>query len=191
MIRTSGAALLRHTGWVTIHSSHPFLPPEGDRDPLRRLRGRLVSPVTVWTAHSGGRSAAWTVSSLMIADGDPAEVVGLIDEDSDLWDVAQEGRRVAVSVLGWQHRMVAEVCAGQAPSPGGPFRTGEWTDTDWGPVLQDAPGWLGATLLEDEPDHAGWAVLARARIERIELDTIGDDGLLTHLRGRYHRLGDA
>ena len=30
---------------MTIHNSHPFLPPEEDRNPLRRLRGRrLVGP---------------------------------------------------------------------------------------------------------------------------------------------------
>lgn len=126
----------------------------------------------------------------MIADGEPAEVVGLIDEDADLWDLAQVGRRIAVSLLGWQHRLVAEVCAGLAPSPGGPFRTGTWVDTDWGPVLEDAPGWLGASLLEQEPDHAGWGLLVRARIEQIEIGSIGDDGLLTHLRGRYRPLGD-
>jgi hypothetical protein len=30
-------------GVVTIHSDHPFMPPESDRSPIRRLRGRLTA----------------------------------------------------------------------------------------------------------------------------------------------------
>ena len=37
---------------MTIHTTHPFLEPEGDRDPVRRLRGRLGGTVSLWTAGS-------------------------------------------------------------------------------------------------------------------------------------------
>ena len=56
---------------MTISSEHPFLPPEQDRDPVRRLRGRLISPVTLWTAADGIDRAGLTVGSTVIADGDP------------------------------------------------------------------------------------------------------------------------
>ena len=39
---------------VTIHSEHPFLEPEADRDPVRRLRGRLGGAVTLWTTGDEG-----------------------------------------------------------------------------------------------------------------------------------------
>ena len=47
---------------MTIHSGHPFA--DGvPRDPVRQLRGRLVSPVTLWTAGDADRRAGLTVSS--------------------------------------------------------------------------------------------------------------------------------
>ncbi|WP_246456190.1 hypothetical protein [Nocardioides mesophilus] len=35
---------------MTIHSEHPFLEPEGSRDPVRRMRGRLGGAVALLTA---------------------------------------------------------------------------------------------------------------------------------------------
>jgi hypothetical protein len=51
-----------------IHSSDPFATPEQDKSPVRRLRGRLASAVTLWTAPG---PAGLTVSSMLVADGDP------------------------------------------------------------------------------------------------------------------------
>lgn len=172
---------------MTIHPDHPFLPPTNERDPLRRLRGRTPSPVSVWTSELAGRPAGWTVSSMLIADGRPAELLGLLDEDSDLTGTLLETRTVAVSLLGWQHRGLADAFAGTAPAPGGVFRLGHWLPTPWGPVLQDAVGWLGARLLPGEPQHAGWALLVRATVEQVEVAE-GPADVLSHLRGRYRRL---
>ncbi len=171
---------------MTIHSEHPFLPPEGERDPLRRLRGRLAAPVTVWTSEHAGRRVGWTVSSLLVADGQPGELVGLLDEDSELADVAMETHTVAVSVLTGSHRQLADAFAGLAPAPGGAFRLGRWLGTAWGPVLEDGAGWLGARLTGD-PQRAGWALLVRASIEHVELSDAATD-VLAHVRGRYRAL---
>ena len=168
---------------MTIHSEHPFLPPDGERSPLRRLRGRLSATVSVWTSAHQGRRAGWTVSSFLLADGDPPQLVGLLDEDSDLADVLLDSRTVAVSVLGAQHRGLADAFAGLAPAPGGVFTLGSWAETAWGPVLDDAPAWIGARLGEGSPPYAGWGLLIQATIERVELTS--DAETLTHLRGRY------
>ena len=72
---------------MTIHHSHPFAVGENDRKPLRRFRGRMASPVSIWAAAAGGQRAGWTLSSFLVADGDPGEVIGLIDEESPLADV--------------------------------------------------------------------------------------------------------
>ena len=173
---------------MTIHSSHPFLPADGERNQVRRLRGRLPLPVSLWTAVDDGRPVGWTVSSMMVADGEPAQVLGLVDEDSDLADAARRSRTVAISLLGGPHRALADAFAGLAPAPGGVFRLGSWTDTPWGPVLDDAVGWVGARLLPGEPGHAGWALLVRATVERVEVVDEPADGILGHLRGRYVRL---
>lgn len=173
---------------MSIHSEHPFLEPPSERNPLRRLRGRLPAPVTVWTTGADRCRTGLTVSSVLIADGDPGEVLGLVDGDSDFADRLHPGGTVALSLLGQGDQAVADVFAGLAPSPGGMFRTGGWTDTDWGPVLTGA-SWVGVRLDRDEPGRAGWALLVRGRVERLELTTSAD-GPLTYLRGRYRRLLD-
>jgi flavin reductase (DIM6/NTAB) family NADH-FMN oxidoreductase RutF len=172
---------------VTIHHEHPFLPPEGERNPLRRFRGRMIAPVSVWTAYAAdARRVGWTVSSMLVADGPDATLVGLLDPDAELTETvaaATDGpRTLAVNLLGWRHRALPDAFAGLAPAPGGAFRLGEWQETSYGPVLADAPGWLGATVLQTRP--VGWSTLVLARIDHVEIAS--DEGdLLGHLRGRY------
>ncbi len=169
---------------MTIHSEHPFLPPESDRSPARRFRGRLPAPVTVWTSgRSSARPAGLTVSSLLISDGDPPELIGLIDPDSDLADAIARHGTIAVSLLNRSDHALAEAFAGTAPAPGGPFRLAQWTDTDWGPVITGTSAWLGARV-HQEPRPAGWALLIQAVIEQVELAQPTDEPL-AHLRGRY------
>ena len=171
---------------MTIHSEHPFAPDEPDRTPVRRIRGRMPLPVSIWTTVHQGRRAGWTVSSLLVADGEPAEVLGLVDEDSDLAALAGRAGVLAVSLLGWRHRSLGDAFAGLAPAPGGAFRLGSWRDTDWGPVLTDAVGWVGVRLLPGKPTYAGWTLLLRGTVERAEVGA-GTD-VLGYLRGRYRSL---
>lgn len=171
---------------MSIHSEHPFSTAGPDRNPLRRMRGRMPSPVSVWTAESGGRRVGWTLSSFLVADGEPAQVVGVLDEDSDLADLLTAGTdaTVAVNLLDWSHRGLADAFAGVAPAPGGMFRLGDWSASAWGPVLTDAPAWLGARVT-GPMDHAGWGLLVRAVVEHVEIGPDSDDEMLTYLRGRY------
>lgn len=168
---------------MTIHSSHPFLPPPEDRDPIRRLRGRLPAPVSIWTSADDTHRDGWTISSLLVADGDPAELVALVNEDADWWDLFRVTGSASVNVLGHGQSWISEVFARVAPSPGGPFRTGEWTDTPYGPRLAGASAWVGVRLVDADPVHSGWGLLVRATIEALELA----DGVepLRHQGGRY------
>ncbi len=165
---------------MTIHSDHPFVPPEGDRDQLRRLRGHLPAPVTVWTAGSGRARRGLTVSSVLVAAGDPAHVLGLVDEESSLW--SDPPTTLTVNVLGPDHSYLAEAFAGTAPAPGGPFTLGEWGESDWGPVLADASAWLGVRLAAEAPRHVGWGLLLDGVVEHVETRSAD---VLTHVRGRY------
>lgn len=165
---------------MTIHTTHPFEPGEGDRDPLRRLRGRLPSPVSVWTTGVGRSRAGLTVSSFLVAAGEPARVLGLVDEESELWDERPEV--LVVNVLGADHAWLADAFAGTAPAPGGPFTLGSWSDTDWGPALDDAVAHVGVRLVEDDPRHVGWGLLLEAVVEHVD---VGDGAALVHTRGRY------
>jgi flavin reductase (DIM6/NTAB) family NADH-FMN oxidoreductase RutF len=171
---------------VSIHSSHPFATPESDRTPIRRFRGRMPSAVSVWAAADQTTRAGWTLSSFLVADGAPAEVLGILDEDSALADMLLAGRTTfTVNLLGEAHRQLADAFAAVAPAPGGPFTLGRWEDSEWGPVLADAPGWLGARL-RAAPDHAGWGLLIRGSVDHVEIaDDPSNTAALTYLRGRY------
>ena len=121
---------------MTIHSSHPFAVGEQDRNPLRRFRGRMASPVSIWAAAADGTPAGWTLSSFLVADGDPGEVIGLVDEESPLADVLAHTGTLTVNLPGWRQRTSADAFAGVAPAPGGPFTLATWRETEWGPVLE-------------------------------------------------------
>lgn len=165
---------------VTIHSDHPFLPPDDERAPLRRLRGRMPAPVTVWTSGSGASRRGLTISSVLVADGEPARVLGLVDADSDFWESGPTSW--VVNVLGTDHRFLADAFAGTAPAPGGPFTLGAWTDSAWGPVLSDSSGWMGVRLDGADPREVGWGLLVEGVIEHVE---VGDTPAMMHVRGRY------
>lgn len=172
---------------VTIHSEHPFADPEGGRDPARRLRGRLGATVCLVTTGSGAARAGLTVSSAMVAHGDPAHALLLLDPDSDLADalaggVDEQGRGV-LHLLSWEHRDLADAFAGVAPAPGGVFRLGSWTDTAWGPLLDGVSAWAGFTV--DDTREVGWSLLVDAVLDEIHLAEEGEP--LVHRRGRYQR----
>ncbi len=171
-------------GRVTIHDEHPFATPAGERDQLRRFRGRLAVPVSLWTARAGERPAGLTVSSMLVALGEPGSVLGLLDPDSDLFEALEASGRVVVNVLGWEHRQLADAMAHLAPAPGGPFRMATWTDTAWGPVLDTAVAWLGARLV-GEPEEVGRSMLVRCEVETV---TVTEGAPLAFLQGRYRRV---
>lgn len=167
-----------------IHAEHPFAAAPGDRDPLRRLRGRLAAPVTLWTAADGGRRYGLTVSSTLVVAGEPAHVVGMIDPDSDLWDAIEAAGRFVVAVLGWSHRQLADRFAGQLPAPGGLFAQDDWAASEWGPVPAGALGWLGCRLAGS--GTLGWSRQVTGKVDHVAL---GEDGPeLLYRRGRYHRV---
>lgn len=166
-----------------IHHTDPFAAPEHARSPVRRLRGRLATAVTLWTAPG---PAGLTVSSTLVADGEPGRLIGLLDDESELWSAASAAGRFAVATLGPGHRQLADRFAGVLPAPGGPFRGYDWRETPYGPVPADAGAWVGCRL--DGAREYGWLLLAEATIETIELTA--DPGPLLHYRGRYRDLAD-
>jgi flavin reductase (DIM6/NTAB) family NADH-FMN oxidoreductase RutF len=165
-----------------IHDTDPFADPDPARSPVRRLRGRLVSPVTLWTAPG---PVGLTVSSVLVVDGDPGRVLGLLDPESDLWPAVSARRRFAVTVLAAGAEQLADRFAGLLPAPGGPFRTGAWEQTDYGPVPADPPAWAGCRL--DGARPYGWGLLVEGTVERVGFGP-GDPVPLAHHRGRYRRL---
>ncbi|TDO54608.1 flavin reductase (DIM6/NTAB) family NADH-FMN oxidoreductase RutF [Kribbella sp. VKM Ac-2527] len=169
---------------MTIHGDHPFMDAESERKPVRRFRGRLPSPVGLWTSSYGGTRAGLTVSSMLVADGDPGIVVGLIDPDSDLWETLRSAKTAVVSLLGGPHQQLADAFGYVAPAPGGPFRMIDWTDTDWGPAPVGVTTWAGCRLVSDAPPEVGWSLQVHLEIAHVEL-LPDDQPALIHRRGRY------
>jgi len=167
---------------MTIHSSNPFAEPP---DPVRRFRGRIGGAVSLWTAGDGAGRAGLTVSSVMVANGDPASVIGLLDPDSDLYAVLASTGRGVVQLLEWADRDLAEAFGGVAPAPGGPFRAGTWEQTTSGPVLV---GRSYARVRFLDSRELGWSVLVVAEIDEIVI--AADENPLEHRRGRYLRSRD-
>ena len=165
---------------MTIHASDPFATPDDQRSSVRRLRGRLPAPVTLWTAGSGPDRAGLTVSSVLVVDGDPGRVLGIIGDEADLWTAMQATRRFAMVQLETEDRQVADRFAGLLPAPGGPFRVGEWEQSAYGPV-PPARTWAGCRL--DDARPYGWGLLVEASIETITFVAAADS--LSHLGGRY------
>ena len=166
---------------MTIHSEHPFATPEGDRDQVRRLRGRVGGVVTLWTAGSGEERAGLPVTSVMVAAGPEGRLLALIDPDSDLADQLAATGRAMVHVLSERHRDLAEAFAGLLPAPGGVFRLGAWEQSDHGPRLVDATAWALDTV--EDTRAVGWSTLVTATIDEVQVGAA--DEPLVHRGGRY------
>jgi 3-hydroxy-9,10-secoandrosta-1,3,5(10)-triene-9,17-dione monooxygenase reductase component len=168
---------------VVSGGDNPFNPPPERRDPARRLRGRLVSPVTVWTAATDDGPVGITVSSILVADGEPPAVLGLIDPLSDFWSAVQESKAFIVHVLLEPHRRLSDLFAGRYPGPGSKFDGVAFEPTPWGPVLDDA-GTRACCRLGGATE-VGDALLVRGDVERHELGP-GSTAPLAYFRGDYY-----
>ncbi len=165
---------------VSIHTSDPFAIPDDAKSPVRRLRARMPAAVTLWTSVDGNRPAGLTVSSTVVVDGDPGRLLGVVDEESDLYSAVRASGRFAVTVLQGSDRRLADIFAGLLPAPGGPFQTG-WIETPYGLVPSGERSWAGCRLEDATP--LGWGTLITAAIEATHLGN--DDHALIHYRGRY------
>lgn len=162
---------------MTIHSSNPFATPA---DPVRRFRGRLGGAVSLWTAGTDDDRAGLTVSSVMVANGEPGRVLGLLDPDATLTEVLIETGLGVVQLLEWADRDLADAFGGVAPAPGGPFTLGEWEHTAHGPALVERSR---ALVRVESTAEVGWSVLVTAVIEEAQL--VAERRPLEHRRGRY------
>lgn len=124
-----------------------------------------------------------TVSSLMVAPGEPAHVLALLDPDSAFAEALVETRVAVIQLLEWKHRNLADAFAGLFPAPGGVFKLAEWTSTQWGPKLADSSAWCGVRLDETEPVPMAWSLLVDTVVEEIEI--LAEAQPLIHRRGRY------
>ncbi len=162
----------------------PFAPPEEERDPVRRFRGRLAAPVTVVTAGDGEGRAGMTVSSIVVSEGDPGKIHFLAAPTADLVDVIDRTGRFVVHILETKHRPTSEIFAEQRPSPGGLFATVPADDGPWGPVLAEVANRAFCSGATSEP--YGYSLLISADIDQLEVGALEDP--LLYFRGHYRYL---
>lgn len=168
---------------MTIHSGHPFA--ETFSEPERRFRGRLAARVSLWTSGEGSDRAGLTVSSQLVAMGDPWRVVAVLNPDSELAESLQSTQRAAISLLQPDQRALSDAFAG-GPAPGGPFRLADWEQTEWGPVPLGQPAWAGVRL--ESAVELGWQLLVTCTLDHLVIND-EDDPLVNH-RGRLRSLGN-
>jgi 3-hydroxy-9,10-secoandrosta-1,3,5(10)-triene-9,17-dione monooxygenase reductase component len=168
---------------LVIHDEHPFADPENLRDPVRRFRGRLAAPVTVVTSGRPDARTGLTVSSLVVAEGEPSRIFFLCGTATDLWHAIVDRGGFVVHVLEERHRELSDRFAGIRPSPGGLFVGLEPEDTPWGPVIPSIETralcrFVGHT-------ETGVYALVDGLVDRVDLSEIVRP--LQYFRGRYLR----
>jgi flavin reductase (DIM6/NTAB) family NADH-FMN oxidoreductase RutF len=121
--------------------------------------------VTVWTSGQA-EWAGLTVSSLMLAQGDPGRLVGLISADADLAETIEQTGTFVVHLLGDrpEHRRLAQHFAGSLAAPPAGL---EVEASGHGPRLVAVPDQLACRLVRASP--CGWSQLVEADIEDVRL----------------------
>jgi flavin reductase (DIM6/NTAB) family NADH-FMN oxidoreductase RutF len=167
-----------------VHDENPFGTPSDQRDPARRLRGRLAAPVTVITAGEGERRTGLTVSSLVVAEGDPSRIYFLLGSTTDLFYGLEQYGKFVVHVLETGDHAIADVFAGLRPSPGGKFVDLDVEQSEWGPVIKGARTLAYCTY--EGGDEETFFIVAEGKVDKIEISGIEDP--LVYFRGRYRSL---
>ncbi len=154
-------------------------------DTVRRLRGQLVAPVTVWTAYdSQALLAGVTVSSMLVVEGDSPAVFGLVGPLTDFWEAVSVTERFVVHVLAADHVRVADQFALRYPCE--PFEGLATSHSPWGPILDAVPTRVSCSL--SSWVEAGYQFLVQGVIHAVDLPD--DPPLpLAHYRGRYVTIG--
>jgi 3-hydroxy-9,10-secoandrosta-1,3,5(10)-triene-9,17-dione monooxygenase reductase component len=143
-----------------------------------------VAPVTVWTAGHPPGGAGLTVSSVLVAEGQPAHLLGLVDPTSALWEAVQDTGAFVVHVLAAADRSLAERFSEVRPPIRGPFERLEVTGSPWGPVLAGHRPRAACRLAGSTP--VGHGELVDGVIEHLELPDLEEP--LAYLHGRYRTL---
>ena len=155
-----------------VHEEHPFETPSDERDPARRFRGRLAAPVTIVTSGAGEHRTGLTVSSLVVAEGDPSRIYFLLGSTTDLFYGLEETGKFVVHVLESHDQALADIFAGLRPSPGGRFADVAVEQTEWGPVLSDVKTRAYCTF--EGGDEETFFIVAEGKIDKLEMSDIED-----------------
>ena len=172
-------------GGASLRYGNPWADPPQSRDPLRRWRGHLVLPITVWLAAdaAGAVPVGLTVSSLVVGQGEPPMLAGLISPSSELADaLSASSAQFVVHVVGSGQRRLAQHFAGELPAPPELLAT---RLSPQGPVLEALGDRIFCRVSASKP--FGWSLLVEAEVVDVE---VGEPSkALAWYHGAYHEVG--
>jgi flavin reductase (DIM6/NTAB) family NADH-FMN oxidoreductase RutF len=145
----------------------------------------MAAPVTVVTSGAGDHRTGLTVSSLVVAEGEPSRIYFLLGSTTDLFYGLEETGKFVVHVLETGDQALADVFAGLRPSPGGRFADLNVEQTEWGPVLSDVKTRAYCTF--EGGDEETFFIVAEGRVDKLELSEVQEP--LVYFRGQYRKLG--
>jgi 3-hydroxy-9,10-secoandrosta-1,3,5(10)-triene-9,17-dione monooxygenase reductase component len=170
---------------ASVRYGNPWAGPPQARDPLRRWRGHLVLPVTIWLAGgtAGEGPTGLTVSSLVVGQGEPPVLAGVISPSTELADaVSTPSARFVVHLVGPVQRRLAQHFAGELPAPPELLAT---RLSPHGPVLEALADRIFCRVTSSKP--FGWSLLVEADVTDVE---VGEPGkALAWYHGAFHEVG--
>lgn len=167
-----------------IHGDNPFVDDPDSWDPVRRFRGRLSAPVTVFTSGDDNERTGLTVSSLMVIEGEPGRVEAVVGPTTDLWELAEETGRFVIHICTDEHHALAQVFAGLRPSPGGIFAGLDVSQSEWGPVIESVGNRAFCTF--ETKREVGYSGIVTGRIDEVEPVDLANP--LAYFRGSFRSL---
>ena len=143
----------------------------------------MAAPVTAWTSESPATGrAAITVASVMIVEGAPPTVLGLVDPLSTFVDAVTSSCRFVVHIVPEARYRLADQLAGRSPTALDRFADVAVSMSTWGPVLDDLTSRAYCTLLDVK--RVGEALLVHGAIDEVDLEDRAPEPLV-YLRGYY------
>ncbi len=157
-----------------------------DAESLWATLRRAAAAVTVVTARADEGYLGITVSAFCLVSLDPPLILVCIHADSQVSDAIAASGAFAVTVLGSQQQLLAEMFAGRGPRPDPAFSAiGHRTLATGAPILDGGLAWLDCRLHQAYPggDHTifvGMVVAAGV--------AAGHDDPLLYFGSQYRRL---
>jgi len=162
-------------------------PAEASADAFRAAMRQLASGVCLVTHSVGGAPAGMTATAVASLSLDPPTLIVCLNRGSSTYVGLAAGAAFGVSVLGADHRELAERFAGRTGVEGAErFRAGQWFIAPGGaPLLGDALAAFECEV-EDIVERQTHAIV----IGRVRHAAAGSGGgALVYWRGGYDQLG--